>query len=64
MRKKMNLNDLANGCNITKSEKFKGEYFPYPLYAIYLSIYLVVCYVMQLIIIILHAIIYLFIYLF
>ncbi len=24
---------LANGCNITKSEKFKGsEYFPYPLY--------------------------------
>ncbi len=31
--KKMNLNDLANGCNITKSEKFKGsEYFPYPLY--------------------------------
>ncbi len=24
---------LANGCNITKSEKCKGsEYFPYPLY--------------------------------
>ncbi len=24
---------LANGCNITKSEKLKGsEYFPYPLY--------------------------------
>ncbi len=33
MRKKNELNDLANGCNITKSEKFKGsEYFPYPLY--------------------------------
>ncbi len=29
----MNLMILANGCNITKSEKFKGsEYFPYPLY--------------------------------
>ncbi len=30
--KKMNL-ILANGCNITKSDKFKGsEYFLYPLY--------------------------------
>ncbi len=29
MRKKMNLNDLANSCNITKSETFRGsEYFP------------------------------------
>ncbi len=27
------INEEKNGCNITKSEKFKGsEYFPYPLY--------------------------------
>ncbi len=39
---------LANGCNITKSETFKGsEYFPYTLYIYIINIHSTHTYIMQ-----------------
>ncbi len=35
MRKKINLNDFSNGCNITKSETFKGVLNTFRTHCIY-----------------------------